>query len=71
MNHGIPPWDSPRFMEYAKARAAILATGTKPRKAGRIDCPVCGKHEGLTFAVHADGHISAACAKEGCVRWAE
>jgi hypothetical protein len=51
------------------ARKAIVATGSAR---GRIDCPICKCSGTLAFAVaQSNGHVSASCGTDGCVRWME
>ena len=54
-----------------RARAAILAhVGRARGVAGAVPCPVCGGDE-LRYSVKHNGHVHAACATRGCVRWVE
>ena len=55
----------------AAARAAIVeAAGTTRPQLGFIPCPICHKAT-LNFAIAPNGHITAACTNDACVRWRE
>lgn len=59
-----------------KARKAIVeAIGDRKKQSlgGRIDCPVCGNPDCLSFSYAGsyNGHIHAKCSTEGCVCWME
>ncbi len=54
-----------------RARQAIVdATKGERMRSGHITCPICMDGQ-LGFRVHSNGHIHAACATKGCVRWVE
>jgi hypothetical protein len=67
-----------RFAKIGKARAAIVEhlggpwkKGT-PGGSGVIDCPACEGKQSLRFSrAGYNGHVHAACATDGCVRWME
>lgn len=63
-------------IDIGKARAAIVeAIGDRKKQSlrGRIDCPVCGNSDCLSFSYAGsyNGHIHASCQTTGCVRWME
>ena len=67
-----------RIEMLGKARKAIVDSLGGPWKrgmlgvSGKIDCPVCGGAQSLSFSrAGYNGHIHAACATEGCVSWME
>jgi hypothetical protein len=54
----------------ARARAAILEAGAKPRSAGQLPCPVCERGT-LSWSMASNGHVHARCTTAGCVSWME
>lgn len=56
---------------------AVIEKHAGPFKKGKssaahIDCPICGKIEGLYYVRKGiNGHIWASCETPGCVRWVE
>lgn len=66
------------FEATGRARAAIVESLGGPWKRGmmgvrgKIDCPVCGGAQSLSFSRSGyNGHIHAACTTENCVSWME
>lgn len=58
-----------RLKAMLPAREAIIATKLNR---GRVDCPLCGKLDALSFTVSSyNGHVWGRCSTKDCLAWME